>query len=61
LSANGNTSSDSVVLVALETGSQANRLIVEGAGGADTGATVGRLGEVLSELAVGGDLADSSD
>lgn len=57
----GHATSDSVILVSLETSSQADRLIVESTSGADAGAAIRRLREVLSELAVGGDLADSSN
>jgi hypothetical protein len=61
LSTDGHATSDSVILIALKTSSQADRLIVEGTGGAYASAAIGRLGEVLSKLAVGRDLADSSN
>lgn len=58
--AGGHTSSNSVVLVALKTGSQTDRFVVESVLRADSGAGIGGLREVLSELASGGDLAGSS-
>lgn len=61
MNAGGHTSSDSVVLVSLEAGSQAHGFVVEGVLRADSGTCVGGLREVLTELAGGCDLAGSSD
>lgn len=61
MDAGGHTSSDSVVLVSLETGGQAHRFIVESVLRADPGTCVGGLREILTELAGGCDLAGSSD
>lgn len=58
---NGHATSDSVILISLETSSQADGLVVESTSGADTGAAIRGLREILSKLAVGGDLADSSN
>lgn len=58
--ASGHTSSNSVVLVALQACSQADRFVVESVLRADSGAGIGGLREILSELASGSDLAGSS-
>ena len=51
---------DAIVLVALETGRQAHRLVVVSVGGADTSTTVAGLREVLAELAARGNLTVAS-